>query len=181
MFRLFDCNDLDKYECDQLKKLNDMIKHIDVSIMTMLFDKINYQKINMHNVKNLLLFVRDENDFIRGKKIIEWGRGNYKSVEENIKKHYEKHVLNEDEGIYWGNVDCDDYEKYAIDNFYKMENVIVHSNGRYVYLSGFYGDVFIVGRYDDGVFGISSCYHVDGGVKNGRYKDYCFGIDFLLD
>jgi hypothetical protein len=181
MFKLFDCYDLGNYERDQLKKLNDMLKHVNIYDMTMLFNKINYQKINIFNVKNLLLFLRDENDFIGKKIIIGWGPGNYKNIDENIMNHYEKHVLDDEECSYWGNVDCDSYKQYAIDNFYKMKNVIVHSNGRYVYLSGFYGDVFIVGRYDEGVFGISSCYYVAGGVKNGRYKDYCFDIEFFID
>jgi hypothetical protein len=148
----------------------------------MLFNKIPYEKISMYNVTKLLLFVKDEYRF-RNKMIdIKWGPGNNGNRMDNVKKHFIKHVLS-DEGYYWVNIlndiSCKEYEQYAINIFYKMKNVIVHSDGVNVYLSGIYGNVFIVGRYDDnGLFGVSSCYYVKDGDKLGRYNDYCFEIEF---
>jgi hypothetical protein len=68
------------------------------------------------------------------------------------------------------------YNQYGVGLFYYMRDVIVHTNGRGTYISGFFNNVFIVGRYQDDVFGISSCYHVNSGIKEGRLKDKCFDL-----
>ena len=110
---------------------------------------------------------------------IKWGPGNHKNIAININEHFKKHVLSE-EGKYWfkilDKIDYTSYQKYAIDSFYKMKKVIIHTNGVDVYLSGFYGNIFIIGRYDNNIFGISSCYYVESGEKLGRYKGLCLQL-----
>ncbi len=179
LFNLFDSDNLGVYNIKQLIKLNYIAKHIDLIAAKQLFNIINYQQINVYNVKKLLLFLNDEHKFKSHEIDVDWGPGNHGNVHDNVNQHFIKHVLS-DEGIYWktllNEINCDNYKKYAIDAFYKMKNVIVHSNGFKVYLSGFYGNVFIVGRYCNELFGISSCYYVESGEKNGRYNDYCFDI-----
>lgn len=57
------------------------------------------------------------------------------------------------------------YEQYAIQQSKNMKNIVVQSNGTEVYVSGGIPDtnlqsgVFIIGRIDAGLLGISSCYH----------------------
>jgi hypothetical protein len=50
------------------------------------------------------------------------------------------------------------YRDFAIDSSRVMTNVIVHSNGIRVFISGCAGDAFIIGRLDGAQLGISSCY-----------------------
>ena len=54
-----------------------------------------------------------------------------------------------------------------------MKDIVVSSNGKCTYYSGFVGNIFIVGRYEGDKFGISSCYYVVDGEKPGRYVDKC--------
>lgn len=75
-----------------------------------------------------------------------------------------------------GDVEHGTYVQSPVDLFYYMRDVIVHSNGRGTYMSGFYGNLFVVGRYCGETFGISSFYHVPLGVKEGRLKDLCFHV-----
>ncbi len=182
LFNLFDSNNLGTYNYKQLIKLNNIANHVGLEDAIRLFNKINYQKINKYNAKNLLLYLNDEDKFKCGKINIDWGPGNHGNINNNIAQHFIKHVLSE-EGEYWKTllteINYDNYKKYAIDAFYKMKNVIVHSNGFDVYMSGFYGNIFIIGRYHKWVFGISSCYYVESGEKHGRFNNYCFGIDFF--
>jgi hypothetical protein len=176
LYRILDDRiDFEKYEFQELKKMNDLIQCIPIPQLVLLYD--NSKNINKNNYGNLLKFIYDKQNFINQKIPIVWGPGNYKDIKTNIEEHYKKHVLCESEGQYWLQIlDGMTYEQYAIDSFYKMSHIIVHSNGKCVYLSGFYGNIFIIGRYDKDVFGISSCYYVPGGEKNGRKNDMCFKI-----
>lgn len=168
------------YTQDELIKINKLL-NISLKLLKLsdIFHKIHYPYVNKHNIHNLLLLI---NDF-HGKKntCIAWGPGNHENPIVNVKAHYHKHILS-DEGVYWKDLltdfTLDHYKNYAIDSFYKMEKVIVHTNGKHIYLSGFYGNVFIVGRYHENIFGISSCYYVINGEKAGRYKNKCFDIEF---
>jgi len=182
LYKLFDTNDLDEYKEKELIKLYKITEIITLTYAIQLFRKINYQNLTVHNAKKLLLFLRDENDFKTNKLNVEWGPGNNNNNSDNIKNHFNKHVLSNDEGTYWktilSEINYDTYANFAINVFYKMINVIVHTDGTKVYLSGFYGNVFIVGRYHNDTFGISSCYYVENGEKNGRYNGICFELKF---
>ena len=128
-------------------------------------------------LQKILLYLWDENKINIG-----WWACNHGNVIKNIEEHFIKHVYHvlSCEGVYWKSlldeISCDSYKKYTIDVFYKMKNVIVHTDGINVYLSGFYDNVFIISRYHDDIFGISSCYYVENGEKNGRYKGICFEL-----
>ena len=50
------------------------------------------------------------------------------------------------------------YRDFAIESSRVMTNVIVHSNGTRVFISGCAGDAFIIGRFEGAQLGISSCY-----------------------
>lgn len=52
----------------------------------------------------------------------------------------------------------DAYRDFAIESSRVMTNVIVQSNGVKVFISGSAGDAFIIGRFEGGQLGISSCY-----------------------
>jgi hypothetical protein len=172
MYMLFNWDNLDEYNENELIKLYKLCKVVSLESAIKL---VVYDNITIYNTRDILLFLRDKNKFINKEVDIKWGPGNHGNPIDNVKKHYIKHILS-DEGIYWNNISLCDYEKFAIDSFYKMERIIVHTNGRNVYLSGFYGNIFIVGRYDGDVFGLSSCYYVENGEKKGRYKGMCFKI-----
>jgi hypothetical protein len=70
------------------------------------------------------------------------------------------------------------YKKFPVEKFYHMKKIILHSNGKEVYLSGFYGNFFIVGRIglSDELFLISSCYYVTDADKKGRYTTMLLDI-----
>jgi hypothetical protein len=59
-----------------------------------------------------------------------------------------------------------------------MSNVIVHSNGTRVFISGSFGDVFIIGRFEGVQLGISSCYRpLDLQEKlNGARANMCWPL-----
>lgn len=179
LYALFDLTNLYIYTENELIKLNKISKNIPLELSTKIFNKIPCRNINTRNIDNLLLFLKDEDKFKNKKININWGPGNCKNPIDNIRKHYNKHILS-DEGKYWKLIlgENGSYQKYAIDAFYKMKNVIIHSNGKNVYLSGFFNNIFIVGRYNNDIFGISSCYYVENGVKKGRYNDICFELSF---
>ncbi len=50
------------------------------------------------------------------------------------------------------------YRDFAIENSRVMTNVIVHSNGTRVFISGCQGEAFVIGRFEGAQLGISSCY-----------------------
>jgi len=182
LYNVLYLKNLYQYHPDELIKLNKLFNSSFISLKIIklsseMIYKINYHHINKHNIHNLLLIIRD---FCCNQQInIVWGPGNHDNPINNLKQHYKKHILS-DEGIYWKDLifNINDYKNYAINSFYKMKKVIVHTNGKHIYLSGFYGNVFIIGRYHEYVFGISSCYYVVNGEKPGRYKNKCFDIVF---
>jgi hypothetical protein len=170
-----------KYKNSEISKIYNLSQYVPLPIVIKLFNKSKTERINKHNVISVLEYIDNENNFINKKVKIAWGPGNHGDIKTNIDEHYKKHILS-DERKHWlkilPNLERRSYKKYAIESFYKMTNVMVHSNGNCVHMSGFYGNVFIVGRYHEGVYGISSCYYVDNGEKTGRVKDLCFEIKF---
>jgi hypothetical protein len=70
------------------------------------------------------------------------------------------------------------YRDFAIDHSRVMSNVIVHSNGTRVFISGSFGDVFIIGRFEGVQLGISSCYRpLDLQEKlNGARANMCWPL-----
>jgi len=175
LYSLFDINDLKSYNNRELIKLHKISQKIGIYDAIKIFDKVILRNnISYYNVNKLLLYLNDEDNF-RNKTIdIKWGPGNHKNINDNVKYHYIKHVLSKDEQ--WDNISEEEYQQYAIDTFYKITNYLVHTDGKNVYLSGFYNNVFIIGRYHNNIFGISSCYYVKNGQKNGRYNGLCFKI-----
>ena len=189
------------YTVSELIKLNKIVLNnkLSLELVIKIFDRFKTINITEYNVNKLSLYLRDINKF--NKLNIKWGPGNHKSITNNINEHFNKHVLSE-EGEHWhkilnkmnckstnsanknccildkGNlkVSLKSYEKYAIDSFNKMKNVIIHTDGVNVHLSGFYNNIFIIGRYDNETFGISSCYYVETGEKSGRYKGLCLKL-----
>ena len=147
---------------------------------TQLFSKCN--NVTKKNICDLLKYLDNEQKFLLHEIPISWGPGNHGDIDINIREHHKKHVIDDKkESQEWGKFGVktlQEYKDYAVNNFYLMSNVIVHTDGCYVYLSGFYGNVFIVGRYDNDVFGISSSYYVESGEKPGRYKCKCFDMYF---
>lgn len=167
---------IETYSKTDLNKLQMLTNYVSIQEAVLIYQ--NSINITKYNVRKLLQFIKDKDKFINKEMNIVWGPGNHANVEENINEHYKKHVLSNWEAQYWKSLNCESYRDYAIESFYKIKNVMVHSNGKNVYLSGFYGNVFIIGRYEDDVFGISSCYYVESGVKCGRERDFCFEIVF---
>ncbi len=174
---LFEFNKLRSYSISELIKINKIVLNnkLSLDIIIRIFDK--FKNITEYNISKLSLYLRDIDKF--GNLNIKWGPGNHKNITNNINEHFNKHVLSE-EGKYWhkilDKVNYSSYEKYAINSFHKMKNVIIHTNGVDVHLSGFYGNIFIIGRYDNDIFGISSCYYVKSGEKPGRYKGLCLEL-----
>jgi len=174
---LFDTNKIKLYTKSELNKINKIVLKckISVDIISKLFNKFNTENITEYNASRLLLYLRDIDEILRSN--IKWGSGNNNNANENIINHFKKHVLCPNEGKYWvkilDKIDCYSYEKYTIDSFSKMKKVLIHTDGVDVYLSGFHNDIFIVGRYDNDAFTISSCYYVESGEKFGRYKGLC--------
>ena len=189
---LFGSNKLKLYTISELIKLNKIVSKnkLSLDVTIKLFEKFKTINITEHNAYKLFLKDIDKNF----EPNIKWGKdsfristgyvyvfrpGNHKNITDNICAHFKKHVLS-DESKYWkkilDNISCRSYIKYAIDSFYKMKNKIIHTNGFDVYLSGFHGNVFIIGRYNDDKFGISSCYYVKSGKKLGRYEGLCLQL-----
>ena len=171
---LFNVNKLKSYNINELIKLNKITvkSKLILDDIIKLFDRFNITNITEYNASKLLLYLGNINN-------IQWGPGNNKNISDNINQHFNKHVLSE-EGKYWvkllDKIDCKLYERYAINSFDKMKNIIIHTDGINVYLSGFYNNIFIIGRYDNNIFGISSCYYVKSGEKLGRYKGLCLQL-----
>jgi hypothetical protein len=193
---MFDYN-LEKYSYSQIRKLQTLSKDINSDVLIELFDNFNYEHITKHNWKNLLSYLNDFDNKLSdvltsdnnlspmGVNVshrsvltsdnsfnVEWGSGNHKSKKENVNAHYTKHVLSS-EGDHWANLiskDKQSYERYAIDSFNKLKKVLVHTDGKNIYISGFLGNIFTIGRYYGDKFKLSSCYYVESGEKMGRYK-----------
>lgn len=171
---LFDLNSLKLYSIRELIKLHKITFYSKFSLDTiiLLFNKFNYLNITEYNVDKLVLYLNNIDN-------VGWGPGNHKNISDNINNHFTKHVLS-NEQKHWvkilEKINNKSYEKYAIDSFYKMKKVIIHTNGVDVHLSGFYNNIFIIGRYEKENFGISSCYYVENGEKLGRYKGVCLKL-----
>lgn len=195
-------NLLTTYTFSELNKIHSLLKeNVTNEDMILILSKCILSKVTIYNINDILTFLNEYNDLMSGKLKVEWGPGNslisdnddnsdtdtdnnHTIVALNIKNHYNKHILSE-ERHHWNTISCnlsrEWYTNYPIVNFTTMERIVIHSNGRNTYLSGFVGNVFIVGRYHTEVnnegpnkkFGISSCYYVVGGNKSGRYVDKC--------
>lgn len=165
--------------CVSVNRIHQIVCAVGHETCRKLYQLIPPDKVTKHNVKYLQRFSEEVHLLLNGD--VGWGSGNHGSAEENIKEHFNKHVLCSIEGIFWGKqgiISADDYAAYAVKMFRCMERVLVHTNGSGVYLSGFADKVFIVGRYDGQYqFGISSCYYVEEGNKPGRESGLCFSVD----
>lgn len=138
--------------------------------------------ITSHNQSDLIRFMEMKDLFENRQVPIQWGPGNHGCPELNLYKHWEKHIETDPtEQSKWSvildDLTVESYGNYAIKSFYQMSDVIVHTNGKFVYLSGFVGSVFVVGRLDKGVFGISSAYVAETD-KCGRHNGKCFVLNF---
>jgi hypothetical protein len=169
---MFDFN-LDKYSYSQIRKLRALSKgtnYINLGVLIKLFDNFNYEHITKHNWNSLLSHLKDfDNNLspvrsdVKHRSVltsdnssfnVEWGSGDHKSKKENVNAHYTKHILSS-EGDHWVNLiskDKQSYERYAIDSFNKLKKVLVHTDGKNIYISGFLGNVFTIGRYHDNKF-----------------------------
>lgn len=158
------------YEKKDLSKLNKVLVIIEDNYR--ILERVDYRSITKHNISDIKLFLRDEELFVNHQLEIKWGPGNHADIATNVSEHYLKH---KDE-FTWNSIK--EYQNYPIKYFYQMKDVCVHSNGVHTYLSGFYNNVFIIGRYHQDIFGISSCYYVESGSKPGRYNNLCFKLQF---
>jgi|SRR5579872_547403 len=116
------------------------------------------------------------------------GSWNHSTPESNLKAHYEKHIKNplEDWERYINlprsQITPQIYHNFALETSTKMTNVMVHTNGCKVYLSGVYQRVLIIGRLDLNLqLGISSCYVITNESFERKMKVFrdnvCFNID----
>ena len=162
----------------KIKRISESISIYDT---LWLFNKVtDINNITKNNAKFLMVFFEQYDNFKENKIEIKWGKGNHNDAETNLNEHYKKHLLSE-EGYMWKNVlDCMDvnsYKEYAIKSFYNMNNIVIHTDGNNIYISGFINKIFIVGKYSDNTFSISSCYYVESGEKKGRHKTSLYKID----
>lgn len=166
-----------KYNTKELHQVDMLLEFVSYELLVPVVLKCNLDKITKYNIHDVIRYFNDYDRFMNDD--VEWGPGNHNDIDANITEHYIKHVLS-NEGRHWKSLLSDmseqSYKDYARNMFKRMERVVVHSNGRHTYMSGFYGKIFIVGRYHEGVFGISSCYYVNDGEKPGRYIDACVNI-----
>jgi hypothetical protein len=179
LWRLFQLSTkiLVKYTVKDLHHINNILEVVPSNVLEPILPLCNLDKINKHNIHDIIRYLNDYHDLTTRE--VEWGPGNHGDINNNIHQHYIKHVLS-DEGYYWKlllpAIDLVSYMRYAQMAFKRMERIVIHSNGKQTYMSGFFGKVFVVGRYNHGVFGISSCYYVSDGEKPGRYVDECLNI-----
>lgn len=147
--------------------------HNNLADVLRLYQAAQTSSLTTSNVKSLLA-LQSQACWGLNKKV-SWGVGNHASVEENIEAHYQKHVLDPEEGKYWhdlGVSKLEEYRDYATQHFKKeeMERICLHTNGVEVYVSGFLGKVFLIARYTVEGLSISSCYYVLSGEKPGRLQ-----------
>lgn len=139
----------------------------------------NINKITPYNICDLFLMFL----IIHRKKFDgfnQWGVGNHATTKINVQKHYEKHILSKRENWESYNIyNAKDYEMFAINTSKIIKNRMVHTNGKNVYLSGFYKNILIIGRLgNERQIAISSCYIVydelwDKKLENFR-NNLCF-------
>ncbi len=157
-----------QYDIIELEKIITLLPYS--SDLLQILPLCNLQKINKHNVCDIVRYYHEFSNLRSGP--VQWGPGNHIDIGTNIQEHYIKHVLSKDED--WNFISSvKEYQEEAQNMFCKMERIVIHSNGKSTYMSGFYNKYFIVGRYHQGIFGISSCYYVSSGEKLGRYTDQC--------
>lgn len=124
----------------------------------------NINNITTHNVKDFIWISKN----IQNTTEVIWGPGNCDTIQENIESHYKKHVFAPNE--IWEINSTKEYEEFAIKHFENVTNKIIHTNGKTVFVSGFYGKYFIIARVDKCFLSISSCYYVESGEKTGRLR-----------
>jgi hypothetical protein len=167
---------------NELVKIYKIMDKCNISIKDVLtlIENCNLDKVTIYNIKDIIRYLNEYNYLIDGKISINWGPGNNKDIQDNILNHYNKHILSE-EGKNWitsNNKTLDWYTNFPLENFTKMEKIVIHTDGKKTYLSGFYGKIFIVGRYCGDKFGISSSYYVPDGEKKGRYANSCIKLSY---
>lgn len=156
---------LASYSLRQLNRLSGLVEACGYESIVCVLPHVKLEKVTKYNVRDLCRYIRDLNAFKEGCIHVTWGPGNNGSPSENAIRHMRKHLTDAPLGV---------YIETPVQLFYYMRDVVVHSNGRGTYMSGFYDNLFIVGRYCGDAFGISSCYLVASGHKEGRLKDMCF-------
>lgn len=183
-YNLFDSLLICQYEIKYMRKIDRLTKLTNIYYIQKLLLHINIGILNLVNEKNIKLLLKfiDYKTLFENRLVpINWGPGNHESIDINIEKHYCKHILSS-EGFCWKEIISDlslkSYRDYAINSFYSMSKVIVHTDGSRVYLSGFVGNIFIIGRFHGDSFGLSSCYYVESGEKPGRMSGLCFNLNF---
>jgi len=182
----------------EIDKIYKFIKLANITIhdMILLLNKCNLDKITLYNVNDVLKYIKNYDSLISGKTKIEWGPGNHGESDKNVLMHFIKHVITDKtEGELIKNILVNNnlssnnndnvndyytmyqlYKNYPIMNFTKMEKITIHTNGKHTYMSGIYQNMFIVGRYTNDVFGISSCYYLFSGDKIGRHNTKCVDL-----
>lgn len=186
---------IEKYTCKELRKIEVLRDICTLNKIVAVSNVVDLHHITRRNVVDLYKYVSNLDKFCLRQIDIDWGPGNNKNSHTNAIEHYKKHAqyknLSEDdllkarddyetEYLEWSKILFDDklYLKYPVEHFYNMKDVMVHTNGKGVYMSGFYMNVFIVGRYEGDKFGISSCYYVKNGRKKGREVNKVFDLTF---
>ena len=164
---------LDGYSIRELSKISRLLDRVSVNVLECVLSVVPLVKLTKYNIIDLHKYVRDSKAYICGAICMSWGPGNNGNAIQNMIGHRVKHETELAEMLASGRT-AEDYIAYTVDVFYYMRDVCVHTNGRGSYMSGFFDDMFIVGRYDGEQFGISSCYRVHTGIKEGRLKDLCF-------
>lgn len=171
---------LHKLSVKEAQKTHMLTGYISPQDITLLLLCSEIDKVTKYNYKDIIRFIREYNDIRIGKINVSWGKGNHLNKVCNIYEHFNKHTKDNLEKIYWEQVlevvTPTSYKLFTENIFKMLDKVVIHSNGRNTYMSGFYNNFFVVGRYHNNIFGISSCYYVEDGEKLGRYVDRCVKI-----
>jgi hypothetical protein len=147
--------------------------------------KPNISKLTIHNISpifHLYLLAHPFRGFER------WGPGNHSTPKLNLIAHYDKHIKNSLEdwehyiSLSRSQITPQIYHDFALETSTKMTHLMVHTNGRKVYLSGVYEKVLIIGRLDASLqLGISSCYIITDESFERKMKVFrdniCFNVD----
>jgi len=178
---------LTKYEDKSyLIRMNKVLSFVSADDLDRLLKaNINPHLITPLNKSDLICLLDMRESFESRSVCIQWGPGNHGDPDLNLERHWHKHVEPDNsERPYWSKVlpdltDPNSYGSYAVESFYQMTDVMVHTSGVGAHLSGFVGNIFIVGRLDHQVFGLSSAYVVlTSDKKGGRMKTKCFDLAF---
>jgi hypothetical protein len=165
---------MSQYNVSDLKRIDDLLAYVDVERYGVVFlSRVILSRATKHNIASIMLHLTSPPSHVG------WGPGNHNDITTNVLEHYKKHIVdNSDERQQWEKIighvpsleEYRDYPRYDV-----LERVVVHSNGQWLYVSGFMpdGHIFVVCRYHNSTLGISSCYYVESGEKEGRYRDRC--------